>query len=193
MFASDGGPTEPPAGATGEALIPPPSRCQYEHATPSPAEAVGMIDEVEALLEDIGFDPNESVLTHRQAQVLALRERDISQADIAEELGTSRANVSSVEASARENLEKARETVAFAEALRAPVRVRVPEGTDLYDVPNLVYDACDEKGVKVDYTAPDLMKVVSDAAGAAVSGREIATPLIVGVTSDGMVRVRHQE
>ncbi|WP_049921912.1 Tfx family DNA-binding protein [Halopiger djelfimassiliensis] len=152
-----------------------------------------MIDEVEALLEDIGFDPNESVLTHRQAQVLALRERDISQADIAEELGTSRANVSSVEASARENLEKARETVAFAEALRAPVRVRVPEGTDLYDVPNLVYDACDEKGVKVDYTAPDLMKVVSDAAGAAVSGREIATPLIVGVTSDGMVRVRHQE
>ncbi|WP_089786441.1 Tfx family DNA-binding protein [Natronobacterium haloterrestre] len=152
-----------------------------------------MLDEVDELLDDIGFEPESSVLTYRQAQVLALRERDISQADIADELGTSRANVSSIEASARENLEKARETVAFAEALRAPVRVRVPEGTDLYDVPNRVYEACDEAGVKVDYTAPDLMKAVSDAAGAAITGREVSTPLIVGVTSDGMVRVRHQE
>lgn len=152
-----------------------------------------VIDEVDELLEEIGFDPGASVLTHRQAQVLCLRERGISQADIAAELGTSRANVSSVESSARENLQKARETVAFAEALRAPVRVRVPAGTDLYDVPQLVYEACDDEGVKVDYTAPDLMKVVSDAAGSAVSGRKIATPLIVGVTSEGMVRVRHQD
>ncbi|ADB62190.1 DNA binding protein, Tfx family [Haloterrigena turkmenica DSM 5511] len=152
-----------------------------------------MIDEIEELLEEIGFDGETSVLTHRQAQVLALRERGVSQADIADALGTSRANVSSIESSARENLEKAHETVAFAEALRAPVRVRVSAGTDLYDVPQLVYDACDEQGVKVDHTAPDLMKVVSDAAGSAVSGREVSTPLIVGVTSDGMVRVRHQD
>ncbi|ELZ19763.1 transcriptional regulator [Haloterrigena salina JCM 13891] len=156
-------------------------------------EAIAVIDETEELLEEIGFDAETSVLTHRQAQVLALRERGVSQADIADALGTSRANVSSIESSARENLAKARETVAFAEALRAPVRVRVPAGTDLYDVPQLVYDACDEQGVKVDHTAPDLMKVVSDAAGSAVSGREVSTPLIVGVTSEGMVRVRHQD
>lgn len=37
------------------------------------------------------------------------------------------------------------------------------------------------------------MKVVSDAAGSAVTGRDVSTPLIVGVTADGMVRVRHQE
>ncbi|MFC6716454.1 Tfx family DNA-binding protein [Natrialbaceae archaeon GCM10025810] len=152
-----------------------------------------MIDEIDELLEDIGFDPDSSVLTQRQAQVLALREREISQAEIAEALGTSRANISSVEASARENLSKARETVAFAEALRAPVRVRIPAGTDLYDVPELVYEACDEAGVKVDHTAPDLMKVVSDAAGNAVTGRRIAPPLVIGVTSDGVVRVRHRE
>ncbi|QLG49480.1 Tfx family DNA-binding protein [Natrinema halophilum] len=152
-----------------------------------------MIDEVEELLEEIGFEAETSVLTHRQAQVLVLRERGVSQADIADKLGTSRANVSSIESSGRENVAKARETVAFAEALRAPVRVRVPAGTDLYDVPQLVYDACDEAGVKVDHTAPDLMKVISDAAGNAVSGRQVSSPLIVGVTSEGMVRVRHQE
>ncbi|AGB38249.1 DNA-binding protein, Tfx family [Natronococcus occultus SP4] len=156
-------------------------------------EGIAVIDDVAAVLEEIGFDPDDSVLTYRQAQVLALRERDVSQADIADALGTSRANVSSIEASARENVAKARETVAFAEALQAPVRVRVPEGTDLYDVPQLVYEACDEAGVKVDHTAPDLMKVVSDAAGNAITGRQVAAPLTVSVSAEGVVRVRHQE
>ncbi|QCJ47058.1 MULTISPECIES: Tfx family DNA-binding protein [Haloprofundus] len=146
--------------------------------------------DVNEILEQAGFAPDESVLTRRQAEVLALRERGVRQSDIAEFLGTSRANVSSIEASARGNVEKARETVAFAEALTAPVRVDVPEGTDLYDVPKEVYDACDAAGVKVNHTAPDLMKIVSDAAGDAIRGREVRVPLLVGVTSEGAVRVR---
>ncbi len=172
--------------------LPVPS-CSDTYERGSCPEAIAVIDDVETLLDEIGFDPETSVLTYRQAQILALRERGVSQADIAEALGTSRANVSSIESSARENVSKARETVAFAEALRAPVRVHVPSGTDLYDVPQLVYEACDEAGVKVDYTAPDLMKVISDAAGNAVTGRQVSTPLIVGVTAEGLVRVRHRE
>jgi Tfx family DNA-binding protein len=146
--------------------------------------------ETDGLLEETGFDAEANVLTHRQAQVLALRERDLSQADIADRLGTSRANVSSVESSARENIEKARETVAFAEALSAPVRLTVDAGTDLYDVPNMVYSACDEAGVKVNRTAPELMKLVGDAAGDAVHGREVRRDITVSVTGDGTVRVR---
>jgi hypothetical protein len=148
--------------------------------------------DVDEILGRAGFTADENVLTRRQAEVLALRERDVSQADIAERLGTSRANVSSIEASARENIAKARETVAFAEALRAPVRIVLDSGTDLYDVPARVFDECDEVGVKVSYTAPELMKLVSDAAGDAVSGRSIDQELLVGVTSDGEVRVRRQ-
>ena len=144
----------------------------------------------EMLLDQVGFDPEVSVLTRRQAEVLALRERDVSQADIADRLGTSRANVSSIESSARTNVEKARETVAFAEALNAPVRVEVEAGTDLYDIPSRVYAACDEAGVKVNQTAPELMKSVSDAAGDAISGRAVKRDLLVGVTVDGAVRVR---
>ncbi|PSQ00884.1 RNA polymerase subunit sigma-70 [Halobacteriales archaeon QS_5_70_17] len=142
------------------------------------------------LLERVGFDPETNVLTRRQAEVLCLREHGIPQAEIADWLGTSRANVSSIEASARDNIAKARETVAFAEALRAPVQVTVEEGTDLYDVPQMVYSACDEAGVKVNYAAPELMKLVSDAAGDAVRGREVRRDILVGITSDGAVRVR---
>ncbi|PSQ27680.1 RNA polymerase subunit sigma-70 [Halobacteriales archaeon QS_9_68_17] len=145
---------------------------------------------VEELLDRVGFDPEEGVLTRRQAEVLALRQQGIPQSTIAEMLGTSRANVSSVEASARTNVEKAQETVAFAEALKAPVQVEVEPGTDLYDVPQMVYDACDEASVKVNHTAPDLMKVISDEAGDAVGGRDVSEALLVGVTAEGSVRVR---
>ncbi|ELZ94977.1 transcriptional regulator [Haloferax mucosum ATCC BAA-1512] len=150
------------------------------------------VPDADDLLDEAGFDPERSVLTRRQAEVLALRERGVRQATIADRLGTSRANVSSIESSARDNVEKARETVAFVGALTAPVRVEIPAGSDLYDVPTQVYDACDDVGVKVSHAAPDLMKVVSDAAGDAVAGREVRERLFVGVTNDGQVRVRRQ-
>lgn len=148
------------------------------------------IPDADELLDRAGFDAEESVLTRRQAEVLVLREADVAQADIAEELGTSRANVSSVEASARENIAKARETVAFAEVLAAPVQLTVEGGTDLYDVPNLVYSACDSADVKVNRTAPELMKLIGDAAGDAVYGRAVQRDITITVTGDGGVRVR---
>ncbi|EMA66245.1 transcriptional regulator [Halorubrum aidingense JCM 13560] len=162
---------------------------------PPDADDPGDIDDIDevdaaALLERAGFDADESVLTDRQAEVLALRERGLRQSDIAGRLGTSRANVSSVEASARDNVERARETVAFAEALAAPVRVEIEAGTDLYDAPKRVYDACDDAGVKVNQTAPDLMKTIGDRAGDAVHGREVRNRLFVTVDADGTIRVR---
>ncbi|ELZ38694.1 Tfx family DNA-binding protein [Halorubrum tebenquichense] len=146
--------------------------------------------DADSVLDRAGFDADESVLTRRQAEVLALRERGLRQSDIADRLGTSRANVSSVEASARDNVERARETVAFAEALSAPVRVEIEEGTDLYDAPKRVYDACDEAGVKVNQTAPELMRAIGDRAGDAVHGREVRRRLFVTVAADGQIRVR---
>ncbi|MDB2239948.1 RNA polymerase subunit sigma-70 [Halorubrum ezzemoulense DSM 17463] len=146
--------------------------------------------DADSILEGAGFDADESVLTRRQAEVLALRERGLRQSDIAGRLGTSRANVSSVEASARDNVERARETVAFAEALSSPVRVEIEAGTDLYDAPKRVYDACDEAGVKVNQTAPELMKAIGDRAGDAVHGREVRNRLFVTVAADGQIRVR---
>jgi Tfx family DNA-binding protein len=142
------------------------------------------------MLDRVGFDEETNVLTRRQAEVLSLRERDVSQAEIAESLGTSRANVSSVESSARENVAKARETVAFANALTAPVQLTIEAGEDLYDVPNRVYSACDDAEVKVSRTAPELMKLIGDAAGDAVQGRAVQRDITVSVTNEGRVTVR---
>lgn len=156
---------------------------------PVPGTEADDVD-VDMFLSETGFDAATNLLTRRQAEVLVLREHGLKQATIATRLGTSRANVSSIEASARENIAKARETVTFAELLSAPVRVEVPADTDLYEVPDLVFAACDEVGVKVSHSAPDLMKIVSDAAEDVVEGRAVRGRLFVNVTTDGTVRVR---
>ncbi|PSP79200.1 RNA polymerase subunit sigma-70 [Halobacteriales archaeon QS_1_68_20] len=149
--------------------------------------------DADALLSAVGFDGDDSVLTRRQAEVLALRERDVPQAAIAEELGTSRANVSSVEASARENVRRARETVAFAAALEAPVRARIEPGSDLFDVPSTVYEACDDAGVKVAVSSSELLRRVRETAPDAIQGDRVVEPLLVGVAADGSVQIRQPD
>jgi Tfx family DNA-binding protein len=147
-------------------------------------------DEVEKLLARAGYDEDETLLTRRQAEVLVMREQGHTQAEIAQRIETTRENVTGIEARARENVDKARETVRFVERLSAPVQVEISTDTDLYDVPELVYEACDEKGIKIPQNGPELMKIISDGAGAAVDGRQIRTPLLVSVTSNGAVQIR---
>lgn len=151
------------------------------------------LTDVDAVLTEIGFSAEATTLTRRQAEVLLLREQGYKQATIADRLGTSRANVAGIESSARENVRKARETVTLVELLAAPVRVDVPAGTDLYDVPEMIFDACDESGIKVEHNAPELMKLISDGAEGSIEGRAVSEQLFVNVTRDGTVRVRKPE
>jgi Tfx family DNA-binding protein len=148
--------------------------------------------DADTILERAGFDPEESILTRRQAEVLALRERGLTQSTIADRFGTSRANVASIESSARENVRKARDTISVAEALRSPVQIQIEAGTDLYEVPATIFDACDDADVKVPHTAPELLSKINETAGDAVVGREVRTDLFVSVGAEGTVRVRRQ-
>jgi Tfx family DNA-binding protein len=153
------------------------------------ADPDGVDVDVDDLLAESGFDPADSVLTRRQAEVYVLRERGHRQADVANVLGTSRANVANVEASARENVRKARNTVVFADVLAAPVHITVEPDTDLYEVPRRVFATCDDAGIEVNYTAPELMERVTDAAGDAVRGRQVARRIAIGVSAGGNIRV----
>lgn len=146
--------------------------------------------EPEQLLSDVDFDADELVLTHRQATVLALRENDVRQRDIAELFDTSRANISNIERDARTNVEKARKTVAFAESLTAPVHVDIEPGTEMYDIPRTVYEACDEVGVEVNYGASNLLQRISETIGSAIEDEVVRTPFRIDVTKDGTVHLR---
>lgn len=149
-------------------------------------------EDVAELLERAGFDPEHCVLTRRQAEVLALRERDVSQREIAATLGTSRANISSIEASARRNVRKARETVEVADALRPPLRIAIDDGTDLYAIPDLIYDACDEADTKVAHASAEIVQLVREGAGPAVADQTVVEPFRIRVAPDGSIAVDRQ-
>lgn len=148
---------------------------------------------IDRTLDEMQFDDATSHLTARQATVLVLREHGIEQASIADHLGCSRANVSSIESSARKNIDRSRQTIRFVELLSAPVRIELPTGLDLYEVPDIIYSTCDEHDVKVSHGAPELIRLVRDTGGEAVLDGTIVDDLVIHVASDGSVRVLHQE
>lgn len=142
------------------------------------------------LLRDVGFDPDRSVLTERQAVVLALREQGYSQREIADRLGTSRANISSIESSARSNITNARETVALADSLAAPVRIRIDPGADIYTIPPEIYEACDATRTKVAHSSAEIVRIIRETVPEAIDDDVTAEPIVLTVTGDGTLTVR---
>jgi hypothetical protein len=134
-------------------------------------------------------DTDETVLTDRQVEVLELRERGHTQREVADELGTTDSNVSAVERAAEANVKKARRTLELVRTLRAPARFSVEAGTSFDDLVSRVYDAGDDAGVTVDYCRPELYAHLYGALDGSVSRNRVVTPVTVGLTREGEVKV----
>lgn len=138
-------------------------------------------------MADTPVDVSQTFLTERQAEVLSMREDGLTQAAIADELGTSVPNVSAVERSARENVAAARRTVTLARLLGARSRFAVEAGTDLRELVDRVYAAADAVDVRVPHTDPELTALLHDQLGDRLDGRQVTAPVRVGVAADGSV------
>jgi len=98
-----------------------------------------------------------SFLTDQQVRVLQLRAKGLKQSEIAEILGTSRANVSILEHRALEKIEKAKNTLLIWEQITAKVSVSVRKGEDIFTVPEKLFDRADKAGVKVPYSTAEVI------------------------------------
>ena len=130
-----------------------------------------------------------TVLTERQVEVLERRERGETQREVAEELGTTDANVSAIERAAEANVEKARRTLELVQTLRAPVQFTVAAGTCFEDIVDQIYAQGDDAGLKVDYCRPELYAHLYGLLGDVASENMLEEPIDVGLTSDGTVKV----
>lgn len=136
------------------------------------------------------IDPTETILTERQHQVLVLRHDGLTQPEIADQFGTSVANVSSIENRARENIVRAGRTIALANDIRVDHWISVPDGTHLRELVETVYEAGDEVGVKVPYTAPELTTYLHVHLRDRLDGRRLTRRLRIGLTPTGEVVTR---
>ncbi|BAD86340.1 archaeal transcription regulator [Thermococcus kodakarensis KOD1] len=98
-----------------------------------------------------------SFLTEQQIRVLQLRAKGLKQSEIAEILGTSRANVSILERRALEKIEKARNTLLLWEQINSKISVEVKKGEDIFQVPEKLFKKADELGVKVPYSTAEII------------------------------------
>jgi len=94
-------------------------------------------------------DEKETLLTPRQIQVLRMKKKGMTQADIARKMKTTRGNICIIESTALKNIEKAKNTLKFFRALEAPIWITVPAGTDIYEVPPMIIREADRKKIKV--------------------------------------------
>jgi Tfx family DNA-binding protein len=98
-----------------------------------------------------------SFLTEQQIKILRLRAKGLKQSEIAELLGTSRANISILERRALEKIEKARNTLLLWEQINSKISVEVRKGEDIFEVPDRLFKKADEKGIKVPYSSAEII------------------------------------
>lgn len=94
-------------------------------------------------------DEKDIFLTDKQIEILKLKKKGLSQADIARKLKTTRGNICIIEGTAQKNIEKAKNTLKLFKTLEAPVWVTIASGIDIYDVPGLLFKEADKKHIKV--------------------------------------------
>jgi len=101
-------------------------------------------------------------LTEQQIRILRLRAKGLKQSEIAEILGTSRANVSILEKRALEKIEKAKNTLLLWEQINSKVAIDIKKGEDIFGVPDRLFRKADEVGIKVPYTTAEVIAFLVD-------------------------------
>jgi hypothetical protein len=130
-----------------------------------------------------------TTLTERQVEVLELRERGLTQREVADRLGTTGSNVSAIERAAEQNVEQARRTLGLIRTIRSPVRLTVEAGTTFDDLIDTVYERGDEDGVKIGYCRPELYAHLFGRLEPHTSRNRLDTEVEIGLTREGEVKV----
>jgi hypothetical protein len=129
-------------------------------------------------------------LTRRQFEVLKLKMEGKSLAEIAEKFGTSRSNISRITRIAEGNVEKARNTLKLIETIEWPIRINVRTGANVYQISEKVFKRADEKGIKIAYNYPELVRLITETLGRkGIRRRRILRSFTIAVSVRGKVEI----
>ena len=132
----------------------------------------------------------ESFLTDLQRKVLEFRAKNMTQDEIAKLLGTSKANISIIEKRARKNIEKAINTLSIWEEINSLLSIRIEAGTDIFTIPELVYNEGDKRGIKIPLSTVDIISTIANKAEDIVENRILKQPVKLFITRDNRIGIR---
>ncbi len=130
-------------------------------------------------------DYMESFLTDTQIKILKLRKKGLTQEEIAKIMNTSRANISMIEKRARENVEKARNTLRIYNDIMAPVKLVVKEGIDVFDIPKMVFKISDENDIHVKYSSLEILDLIHKNVRNNIDKRIVKKPFVINILENG--------
>ncbi len=125
------------------------------------------------------------ILTDRQIEVLRLRFQGLSQREVAETLGTTRSNVSILEKRAHQNISRAKRTLERWKEIRAPISLKIPAGTDVFDVPSIIFKAADERAIQLPVNSLEVIDQLRTKAPKLFKKRALSEDVQVYVTGSG--------
>ena len=136
------------------------------------------------------IDIEKTHLTKRQFEVLKRRMKGMSLTEIAEEIGTTRSNVSRIAKIAELNVERARNTLKLMETIEWPIKIDVKSGTNVYSISEQVFRKADEKGVKVSHNYSEIVRLITEALGRKnIRRRRTLKGFSIAVSKEGKVEV----
>ena len=127
----------------------------------------------------------DGLLKERQREVLRYRKQGLTQQQIADIISTSKANVCTIEKSAMENIRRAKETLEFLYTLDSTHLCTIAVGTDLFDVPPLIFAEAEKLNIKVNYDTISLINHLRDSRPKSYKARCISEPVEAYLTSTG--------
>jgi HTH-type transcriptional regulator, fmd operon transcriptional regulator len=128
---------------------------------------------------------DECLLTDRQIQVMKYRKSGMTQQQIADLTHTTKANVCTIEKSARENIVRAKKTLEIYYALDGRTLCTIPAGTDLFDsVPKIIEEA-NKAGVNLAVDQMDIINRLRDECPHRIHGRFIKKDIDVFLGESG--------
>jgi Tfx family DNA-binding protein len=131
----------------------------------------------------------DSFLTERQLKVLKMRLSGRSQQEVADSFGTTRSNISILEKRAHQNIARAERTLQQWMMLRAPISVQAQAGTDVFELPKMIFAAADEKGMRLPITSLDIVVQLRRKAPRLFKKRALERDARIYVTEEGEVLV----
>ena len=130
-----------------------------------------------------------SFLTERQIEVLQMRLAGRSQQEVADSLGTTRSNISILEKRAHQNIARAKRTLQQWMMLRAPISLQARAGTDVFELPKMIFAAADEKQMRLPITSLDIVVKLRRKAPRLFKKRSLEKDVLIFVTEEGEVLV----
>jgi HTH-type transcriptional regulator, fmd operon transcriptional regulator len=126
-------------------------------------------------------------LTEKQFRVLDLRSRGYSQREIAFELKMSRASVSMIEARAKKQVQRARQTLRMYKLTQSQHKVIVQAGTRLQQVPMVVLQEADRFRIHLRQNMVEILRMVKKRKAALISDGRTSEKIVFSFNERGKV------